>query len=94
MDAMLTGCSYWVYGESYPIHDPEYTYNTAIFQSCVNISSIIPHFACFGMEIHMGLIHPRGESKTEMLFWLKHLFMYDNAETFDHADLSGVIVDE
>ena len=42
----------------------------------------------------MGLIHPRGESKAEMLFWLKPLFMYDNPETLDDADLSGVIVDE
>ena len=41
-----------------------------------------------------GLIHPRGKSKTEILFPSKALFMYSNPETFDGADLLDVTVDE
>ena len=41
-----------------------------------------------------GLIHPRGKSKTEILFLSKALFMYSNPETFDDADLLDVTVDE
>ena len=70
---------------------------TDIFQSYANasdeVSSIISHFACFGTKI-TGLIHPRAESKIEILFCSKPLFMYDNPETLDHADLLDVIVNE
>ena len=69
-------------------HFPFLSLNT---QSRANVSdgvsSIIPHFVQFGTEICTGLNHPRGESKTEILFCLKPLFMYDNPETFDDADL-------
>ena len=99
MDATLTGRSYRAYGESFPVFDSENVDDTAImFQSRANVSdgvsSIIPHFAPFGTEIHAGLIHPRGESKTEILFCLKPLFMYDDPGTLDDADFSDVIVDE
>ena len=57
MDATLTGRSYRAYGESYPVLDFEYADDTAIiFQSRANVSdgvsSITPHFARFGTEIH------------------------------------------
>ena len=55
---------------------------------------IIPHFARFGTEIHTGLIHPRGESKTEILFCSKPRFLFNDPESFDNTDLSDVIVDD
>ena len=68
-----------------------------IFQSRGNVSdgvgSIILHFARFGTKIHIWLIHRSGESKTEISFWWKPLFIYDNPGTFDDADLSDVTVD-
>ena len=100
MDATLTGRSYRAYGESFLVLDSEYVDDTAIiFQSRANISdgvnSVIPHFARFGTEIYTGLIHPIGESKTDILFCSKPLFMYDeNPETFDDSDVSDVIPDE
>ena len=79
MDATLTGCSSWDYGESILILDSEYNDDTAIiFKSHANISdgvsSIILHFACFGTKIHTRLIHPTGESKTDIIL-LKY-FIY------------------
>ena len=72
MDATLTGRYYWAYGESFNVLDSEYADDTTISRSRANVSdgvsSIIPHFVCFGTEIHTGLIHPTGESKTEILF--------------------------
>ena len=58
------------------------------------VSSVIRHFACFRTAFYTGLIYPRGESKTEILFCSKPLFIYENPETFEDADLSDVIVDE
>ena len=86
MDATLTGLSYWTYGKSFPVLVSEYVDDKAIiFQHCVNVSdgvsSIILYFARFDTEIHKGLIHHRGESKIEILFCSKSLFIYDNPET-------------
>ena len=88
-----------IIGESFPVLDSKYADDIAlIFQSRANVSdrvsSINPHFSYFGAEIHTGLIHPKGESETEISFCPKPLFMYDNPETFNHADLSDVSFDE
>ena len=99
MDATPTGHSYQAYGELFPVLNSEYADNTAtIFKSYANVSegvsSIILHLTHFGTEIHTRLTHPTRDFKTEIRFCSKPLFMYDNPETFDDADLSDVTVDE
>ena len=76
MDVTLKSRSYRAFGESFPVLDSEHAdYTAIIFQSSANVfngvSSIIPYFTRFGTEIHMELIHPRGESKTEFLYCSK-----------------------
>ena len=44
------------------------------------------------MEVHTGKIEPRGESKTEILFYSKPCSMYNNPDGYDNADLSDIIV--
>ena len=46
------------------------------------------HFNCFGMEVHSG----PPESKSVVLFCSKPPCMYDEPSTFDHADLSNIVV--
>ena len=66
MDATLTGCSCRVYGEPFPALDSNYVDDTAIiFQSCANVSKGVSNI------IHAGVMHPREESKTEILFCSK-----------------------
>ena len=66
MDATLTGCSCRVYGEPFPALDSNYVDDTAIiFQSCANVSKGVSSI------IHTGVMHPREESKTEILFCSK-----------------------
>ena len=43
-------------------------------------------------RVHTGKIEPRGESKTEILFCSKPCSMYSNYDSYDYADLSGIIV--
>ena len=50
------------------------------------------HFVQFGMEVHIGIIEPRAESKTEILFCSKPCFMYNNTDSYDNVDLSDIIV--
>ena len=50
------------------------------------------HFARFGVEVHTGKIEPRGESKTEILFYSKPCSIYNNPDSYDNADLSDIIV--
>ena len=76
LDVTLKIRSYRAFGESFPVLDSEHADDAAIiFQSSANVfnrvSSIIPYFTRFGTEIHMGLIHPRGGSKTEILYCSK-----------------------
>ena len=59
----------------------------------VSMELIVNH-TLFLTWFYTGLIYPRGESKTEILFWSKPLFIFENPETFEDADLSDVIIDE
>ena len=99
MDAILTGRSYRAYGEEFFLLDSEYADDTAmLFDSRENltegVSSIMLHFARFGMEVHSGKIEPRDDSKSEILFCSKPPCMYKDPDTFDGTDLSDVLVGE
>ena len=98
-DVMLTGRKYDTMGEDLPLLDSEYADDTGvIFDSRESTKhgtvSIITHFERFGMEVHTGLRSPRGESKTEILFCSKPLFLYDDPDTFDDIDLTDMFIDD
>lgn len=98
-DFVMTGRRTTTKGEDFELPDSEYADDTALlFESRDHIqqgaTSIIVHFDRFGMEIHTGAINPKSDSKTEILFCAKPIFMYDNPETLDNVDLSDVIIDE
>ena len=66
MDATLTGCNCRAYGEPFSALDSNYVDGTAIiFQSCANVSKGVSSI------IHVGVMHPREESKTEIFFCSK-----------------------
>ncbi|XP_066928721.1 uncharacterized protein [Clytia hemisphaerica] len=95
----MTGRRTTTKGEDFELPDSEYADDTALlFESRDHIqqgaTSITVHFDRFGMEIHTGAINPKSDSKTEILFCAKPIFMYDNPETLDNVDLSDVIIDE
>lgn len=96
-DTRMTGRSYRARGESFPLLDSEYADDTAVLFSSRNdliqgITSIIEHFSRFGTEIHTGILEPRENSKTEVLFCSKPPTMYASRETFDDADLSDIVI--
>ena len=95
----MTGRKTTTKGEDFELPDSEYADDTALlFESRGHIQqgsiSIIVHFDNFDMEIHTGVINPKSDSKTEILFCAKPIFMCDNPETLDNVDLSDVIIDE
>lgn len=97
MDVVLTGRSHRARGEEFPLLDLEYADDTAVlFDSREDItkgvSSIISHFARFGMEVHAGKIEPKEDSKSVILFCSKPTSMYENPDNYDNVDLSDVIV--
>ena len=98
-DFTMTGRKTNTNGEDFELLDSEYADDTAlIFDSRRNIVrgsiSVVRHFDRFAMEIHTGEIEPRTDSKTEILFCAKPIFMYENPETLDDVNLSDVIIDE
>ena len=99
MDVTLTGRSYRVYGEEFPLLDLEYADDTAVLfvsqeHLTKGVDSIMSHFTRFGMEVHSGKIKPREDSKSVILFVLKPPSMYKDSDNYDNADLSDVVVGE
>lgn len=98
-DYVMTGRRITTKGEDFELPDSEYADDTALlFESRYHIQqgsiSIIKHSDRFGMDIHTGVSNPKSDSKTEILFCAKPLFMYDNPDTLDDVDLSDIIIDE
>ena len=97
-DAKMTGRSYTARGESFHLLDSEYADDTAVlFDSRGDVTegiySINEHFDRFGTEIHTGVLQPRDNSKTEVLFCSKPFSLYNTPDTYDNADLSDIIND-
>ena len=90
--------------DEFAIADSEYADDTALaFCSRVDLDvqapRVITHFERFGMEVHAGILDTSGpvtkvvkESKTEVLFASAPLHTYEDASTFDGADLSHVLI--
>ena len=96
-DVVMTGRSYRAYGEEFSFQDSEYADDTAIiFESRYDLEIGVPlimnHFVRFGMEVHSGPLQPREESKSVVLYCSKPPSMYKEADTYDNADLSDVIL--
>ena len=53
---------------------------------------VYAHFERWGMEIHAGIVEPRKDSKTEVLFCAAPRRCYTNGTTFDDADLSDILL--
>ena len=81
--------------EEFEIIDSEYADDTGMpFPSRAVLEAQAPqvytHFLRWGMEIHAGVVQPRKESKTEVLFCAARHRCYTDASTFDGADLSDI----
>ena len=79
------------------IIDSEYADDTGLpFTSRKDVEEQSPllcaHFKRWGMEIHAGIVEPRKESKTEILFCAAPRRCYSDAATFDGTDLSDVLL--
>ena len=92
----MTGRSYRVYGEEFPLTDSEYADDTAaMFVSRASLEEGAPlllnHFSRFGMEVHKGTYaDEEKKSKTEILFCSKPLHLYEDTATYDGANFSHV----
>ena len=98
-DDKMTGRRYTARGEEFPLLDSEYADDTAVLFDNRNhlvegIVSIVEHFDRFGTEIHTGVLEPRENSKTEVLFCSKPSSFYNTPDTFDDADLSDIILND
>ena len=94
-DFILTGRRHDAVYEEFPLTDSEFADDTAaLFTSRTSVEDDVPllhnHFARFGMEVHKGIVPTKKTSKTEILFCVKPLHMYNDPETYDGANLSNV----
>ena len=98
-DFKMTGRATTTSGDELSFTDSEYADDSGMaFTSRRDLDEQTPkvlhHFERFGMEVHRGLHRDDGsvkkESKTEVLFCPKRLSDYNNAATFDDANLSDV----
>ena len=79
--------------EEFAITDSEYADDTAMpFCTRKDVGAVLNHFKRWGMEVHAGVVEPRKESKSEILFCAKPPSMYTDYLTFDGADLSDVLL--
>ena len=58
----------------------------------VQSPKVYKHFGRWGMEVHAGVVEPRKESKTEILFCAARPRCYTDPATYDGADLSDVLL--
>ena len=93
----MTWRRYTAWGEELPLLDSEYADDTAVLFDNRNhlvegIVNIVEHLACFGTEIHTGVLEPRENSKIEVSFCSKPFSFYNTPDKFDDADLSKIIL--
>jgi hypothetical protein len=100
-DFVMTGRRHTTSGETFTISDSEYADDTGLpFCSRKDVDEqapkVVAHFDRWGMEVHQGTLDSTGqvvkESKTELLFCSAPRRTYSNADTFDGADLSHVLL--